>query len=114
MISQSSSEYIIYIVIEDKDINKAKNVLNEEYNNVNDMNLVYYENYSVITIVTNNSNNILKISNKIYNTLSKFDMNILTQTTSDSNISLVVEKKNLDFLLNNFHQTLFFKDTGIY
>ena len=111
MISQSSSEYSIYIVIYEKDYNKAINTLNQYYDKIIKRKLLTInsniDSRSIISIVTHNQSNILPISNIVYPLLKTNNINIYAQTTSDHNISLIVDRCYIDKILTMIHNHLF-------
>jgi len=110
MISQSSSEHSIYIVINEIDSDKAKYNLEKVYiEHIKNKEIIVEikNNKSVIAIETNNFNNILDISAKIYPIFKKYNIPIYTQNTSDHNVSLVIDRHNLISIQNILHDDIF-------
>ena len=111
MISQSSSEHSIYVVINENDFNIAKYHLNKEYEkqiNKNDVIIDYYNDKSVLSIETNNNDNITEISARIYPIFKKYNIKIYTQITSDHNICLILDRKYLNPIQILVHDEVFF------
>lgn len=99
LISQSSCEYSIYLVINRDDLITTENKLNELYQeqiNNKELSIVFFNDKSLLAIETNNSRNITYLMLKIYTIFTKNNTNIYTQTTSDHNISVVLDKENVD------------------
>lgn len=112
MISQSSSEHSIYIVINNKDFEVAEQILNRKYSlqiQTNEVILEFYNDKSVLSIETNNNENIVDISAKIYPIFKKYNIKINTQITSDHNICLILDRKNLESIQKLIHDELFFE-----
>ena len=111
MISQSSSEYSIYIVIYQKDYSNAIHMLNQYYEKIIKRKLLTInsniDSRSIISIVTHSQKNILSISNIVYPLLKSNNINIYAQTTSDHNISLIVDRCYIDKILTMIHNHLF-------
>lgn len=110
MISQSSSEHSIYIVINEEDSNKAKYNLEKTFARLikeNEINFEIKDNKSIIAIETNNSNNILDISAKIYPIFKKYNVPVYTQITSDHNVSIVIDRNNLKPIICMIHDEIF-------
>jgi bifunctional aspartokinase / homoserine dehydrogenase 1 len=110
MISQSSSEHSIYLVIYKKDLKRALKMLNNYYEkNIknNTLEIISYADKSVISIVTYSQKNILKISSIIFPLLKNINVNIYTQTASDNNICLIIDRDNVNRVLNIIHNNLF-------
>ena len=109
MISQSSSEHSIYLVIYQKDLQKALKMLNNDYQqNIENrkLNIESFNDKSVISIITNEQKNILEISNVIFPLLHKKNINVYTHTSSDKNISLIVDRENVISSVNMIHNNL--------
>jgi bifunctional aspartokinase / homoserine dehydrogenase 1 len=110
MISQSSSEHSIYIAIYESDSIKAKYNLEKTFYhqiNNNEMIVQIQDNKSIIAIETNNCNNILDISAKIYPIFKKYNVPIYTQNTSDHNVSIALDRKHLISIQNLIHDEIF-------
>ena len=116
MISQSSSEHSIYIIINEKDYETAKFELNREYEkqiNKNDVILKFWNDKSVLSIETNDNNNITEISARIYPIFRKYNIKIYTQITSDHNICLILDRKYLDPIQILIHDEIFFQKKSV-
>ena len=118
MISQSSSEHSIYVVIYESDSERAKYSLHQKYLKLvenKELIIEIKDSKSVIAIETNNSINILDISAKIYPLFKKYNVSVYTQITSDHNVSLVIDRKDLDSIQNLIHDEIFDhdKDTNV-
>lgn len=110
MISQSSSEHSIYIVINQKDFETVKYVLNKSYEKqiiTREVIIDFWNNKSVLAIETNNSENIIEISSKIYPIFQKNKKRIYSQITSDHNICLVIDENDLNFIQILVHDEIF-------
>ena len=110
MISQSSSEHSIYIVINEEDSFKAKYNLEKVFSRQikeKEINFEIKNNKSIIAIETNNSNNILDISAKIYPIFKKYNVPVYTQITSDHNVSIVIDRNNLKSIICMIHDEIF-------
>lgn len=113
MISQSSSEYSIYLAIYQKDYSNAMNTLNQYYEKIIKRKLLTItcniDNKSIISIVTPSQKNILAISNIIYPLFKMNNIDIYTQTYSDNNISFIVKRNKINKILTILHNHLFLK-----
>lgn len=111
MISQSSSEHSIYIAIYLYDLEKTRRVLNNEYKQkIIDGILSFdcYDDKSIIAIETDNQNNIISILGSVFPLLKQSSINVYTQTTSDHNICIVIDRNRVDQTLNMIHNYIFF------
>ena len=116
MISQSSSEHSIYVVINKKDTEVAKYQLSYSYQKQiksNDVILNFWDDKSVLAIETNNYNNITEILARIYPIFRKYHIKIYTQTNSDHNICLILDRKFLNPIQNLVHEEVFFQKKSI-
>ena len=116
MISQSSSEHSIYLVINQNDYNIAKIELEKNYIkqiDKNEMFIDFYNDKSILSIETNKLENIVNISSKIYPIFKKYRINIYTQITSDHNICLVLDRINLKPIQVLVHDEIFSKEKSI-
>ena len=109
MISQSSCEHSIYIVINKYDCCKTKKLLNDSYiNNIQSKEvLIEFNDKSILSIETNKSKNIVKLMSLIYNILDQNEVDVYTQTTSDHNICLVLDKETLNKIHIILHDKIF-------
>ena len=110
MISQSSCEYSIYLVIKKTDVDETNDKLKNEYLSeiVNhNLKIDFYNDKSVLAIETYNYQNIPKLMLKIYQIFVNLEIIIYTQTTSNHNICLVIDQKYLVLILKSIHQIIF-------
>ncbi|VVU94948.1 Homoserine dehydrogenase [seawater metagenome] len=110
MISQSSSEHSIYIVIKKNDFEVTQYCLSSAYEKQIDNGeviLKFWNDKSVLAIETNKSDNITLISSKIYSILRQYHIKLYTQTTSDHNLCLIIDSFHLHSLHNLLHTELF-------
>ena len=116
MISQSSSEHSIYLVINQNDYKLVKIELEKNYIKQIDnkeMYIDFYNDKSILSIETNKLENIVNISSKIYPIFKKYKIDIYTQITSDHNICLVLDRVNLKPIQVLVHDEIFFKEKSI-
>ncbi len=116
MISQSSSEHSIYVIINEKDYEIAKFELNQKYEKQiqkDDVILQFWNDKSVLSIETNRHSNITEISARIYPIFRKYNINIYTQITSDHNICLILDRKYLNPIQILVHDEVFFQKKSI-
>ena len=95
MISQSSSEHSIHVVINNKDYEVTKFKLNQLFEKqikTNDVILDFWNDKSALSIETNKNDNINEISARIYPLFRNYTK-IYTQITSDHNICLIIDRK---------------------
>ncbi len=115
LISQASSEHSICFGIPPVDALKAKEVLEQELKlellekTVN--RVLVEEDLSVIAIVGEKMRRTKGIAGRVFSALGDADVNIvaIAQGSSELNISLVIEKKQLKKALNAIHQKFFHK-----
>ena len=62
---------------------------------------------SILSIETSKSKNIVKLMSIIYNTLDQNEVDVYTQTTSDHNICLVLDKDILNKIHTILHDKIF-------
>ena len=110
MISQSSCEYSMYLVINYKDLHIAKNQLNQIYQcsiENEEMKIEFLQEKSLLAIETNNPLSITPLMLIIYNILNQQQTTIYTQNTSDHNICFIIDKDKLLNLHQMIHQEIF-------
>jgi aspartokinase/homoserine dehydrogenase 1 len=114
LISQASSEHSICFAIDPKASKQVKRILEKEFAHdiqVGDIEGVeIQENLSVIAIVGEGMKRHTGVSGKLFTVLGKNGINIVAtaQGSSELNISVVIEKKNISKALNVIHDTFFF------
>ena len=110
MISQSSCEYSMYLVINHQDLHIAKSQLNEIYQSSienEEMKIEFLQEKSLLAIETNNPLNITPLMLIIYNILNQQQTTIYTQNTSDHNICFIIDKDKLLNIHQLIHQKIF-------
>ena len=95
MISQSSSEHSIYVVINKKDTDIAKYQLSYSYQKQvksNEVILKFWDNKSVLAIETNNYDNITEILARIYPIFRKYHIKIYNLFVQRFYVKLIIIK----------------------
>ena len=114
LISQASSEHSICFAIDPKESKQVKRILEKEFAHdiqVGDIEgIEIQDNLSVIAIVGEGMRKSTGVSGKLFGALGKNGINIVAtaQGSSELNISVVIEKKNISKALNVIHDTFFF------
>ncbi|QII72249.1 bifunctional aspartate kinase/homoserine dehydrogenase I [Apibacter sp. B2966] len=113
LITQSSSEHSITFAIEPKDVHKAKQLFNSEFElelETNKLNPpTIEENLCVLAIVGENMKQTPGISGKLFQALGRNGINIhaIAQGSSEYNISVIIKRKNISKALNAVHDAFF-------
>jgi bifunctional aspartokinase / homoserine dehydrogenase 1 len=113
LITQSSSEHSITFAIEPKDVQKAKQLFNSEFElelETNKLNPpIVEENLCVLAIVGENMKQTPGISGKLFQGLGRNGINIhaIAQGSSEYNISVIIKRKNISKALNAVHDAFF-------
>lgn len=113
LITQSSSEHSITFAIEPKDVHKAKQFFNSEFElelETNKLNPpIIEENLCVLAIVGENMKQTPGISGKLFQALGRNGINIhaIAQGSSEYNISVIIKRKNISKALNAVHDAFF-------
>lgn len=113
LITQGSSEHSITFAVLPKDTNKAKAVLEEEFEYELNLGLIdeirVEKNLAVVAAVGENMKSITGISGKLFNALGKNGINVhaVAQGASELNISVVINNKDESKALNAIHETFF-------
>lgn len=113
LITQSSSEHSITFAIEPKDVHKAKQLFNSEFElelETNKLNSpIIEENLCVLAIVGENMKQTPGISGKLFQALGRNGINIhaIAQGSSEYNISVIIKRKNISKALNAVHDAFF-------
>lgn len=113
LITQASSEHSITVAINSEDTDRAVASLNEEFiydmsiNRIED--IVVEHELAIIAMVGDNMQFQAGISGKSLYTLGKNGVNIraIAQGSSERNISVVLEDKNVKKALNSLHESFF-------
>ncbi len=114
LISQASSEHSICFAIEPQMADKVKNILSKEFekeiSNGDIEGIEVQRDLSVIAVVGEGMRNHTGVSGKLFSVLGKNGINIVAtaQGSSELNISVVIEQKDLSKALNVIHETFFF------
>jgi aspartokinase/homoserine dehydrogenase 1 len=114
LISQASSEHSICFAIEPSASAEVKALLEEEFKNeiadgdVEGIDI--QENLSVIAVVGEGMRRHTGVSGKLFSVLGKNGINIIAtaQGSSELNISVVIERKDISKALNVIHDSFFF------
>ena len=113
LISQASSEYSICFAVENIHAEKCKKLLDNFFKEEIRNNLVeetsVISNLSIIAVVGSKMSHTPGVSGKLFSILGDHKINIcaIAQGSSEINISLVVETKNLKKALSCIHQRFF-------
>ena len=113
MITQASSEYSICIAVKSSDADKAKKHIDQEFEfeiNFGKVNPAKIENNMVnIAIVGDKMKDYQGISGKLFSSLGSNNINIraIAQGASERNISIMIDKKNIEKALNTLHESFF-------
>ena len=113
MITQASSEYSICIAVKSSDSDKAKKYIDQEFEfeinfgKVNPAKIEY--NMVNIAIVGDKMKDYQGISGKLFSSLGSNNINIraIAQGASERNISIMIDKKNIEKALNTLHESFF-------
>ena len=114
LISQASSEHSICFAINPSASANVKAILENEFKNeiaVGDVEGIdIQENLSVIAVVGEGMRRHTGVSGKLFSVLGKNGINIIAtaQGSSELNISVVIEKKDISKALNVIHDSFFF------
>jgi aspartokinase/homoserine dehydrogenase 1 len=116
MITQASSEHTITVGIDRKDADRAKESIELEFENeirlrkVNP--LAVEKDLSIIALVGSRMKQQVGVSANLFETLSHNGINVkaIAQGSTELNISVVVDKKNLAKSLNSLHESFFLSD----
>jgi aspartokinase/homoserine dehydrogenase 1 len=114
LISQASSEHSICFAIDPKVANKVDKILAKEFaqeiesGDIEGIDI--QQELSVIAIVGEGMRKHTGVSGRLFSVLGKNGINIIAtaQGSSELNISVVIEKKDLSKALNVIHETFFF------
>ena len=116
LITQASSEHSITFALEPKDAQRAKEVVEEEFQfelstkKVNP--IVIQKNLSVLAIIGENMRKSPGIAGKFFSALGKNGINIvaIAQGSSELNVSAIIPSKDLEKALNVTHESFFLSD----
>lgn len=116
MITQASSEHSITIGINLNDVEKAKKAITSEFTyeietrKINPLDVE--SDLSIVALVGSNMKHQVGVSAKLFETLSHNGTNIraIAQGSTELNISVVINKKDLKKSLNSVHESFFLSD----
>ncbi len=119
LVSQAASEHTTSFAVRNADADHAINVLREEFaaelaagtfNNIS-----AEPNLATVAIVGENMKHTTGIAGKLFNTLGRNGISVIAcaQGASETNISFVIEHKNLRKALNVIHDSFFLSDTQV-
>ncbi len=117
LITQASSEHSICFAISNKDANRAKQAINEEFSYEIEQQkidpVIVEENNAIIALVGDHMKSHQGISGKMFSTLGKNNVNIraIAQGASEKNISAVITHKDIKKALNVLHAAFFENQT---
>jgi len=113
LITQSSSEHSITLALQKVDAEKAKQLIEEEFYLEIEAKwlekIEIEENLAVIAIVGENMKRTPGVSGKLFNALGRNGINVhaIAQGSSEYNISVVINGKDLSKALNSVHDAFF-------
>ncbi|GAB5408804.1 MAG: bifunctional aspartate kinase/homoserine dehydrogenase I [Balneolaceae bacterium] len=116
MITQASSEHTITVGIDRVDAERARESIESEFEHelrqrkVNPLNIEV--NLSIVALVGTRMRQQVGVSANLFETLSHNGINVkaIAQGSTELNISVVVDKKNLSKSLNSLHESFFLSD----
>ena len=113
LITQASSEHSICLGVMEEDAGRAKNAVDEEFQNEISLNkidpLTIEIGLSIIALVGDRMKSHQGISGKMFSTLGKNNVNIraIAQGASEKNISAVIAQRDVKKALNSLHERFF-------
>ncbi|MEM7550765.1 MAG: bifunctional aspartate kinase/homoserine dehydrogenase I [Bacteroidota bacterium] len=116
LITQASSEHSITVGIDQKDAEKAKNAVNNEFQNelkTQAIEALKVElDLSVVALVGANMKEQVGVSGRMFETLGENGVNIkaIAQGSSELNISVVIKRSDLKKSLNVLHESFFLSE----
>lgn len=117
LITQASSEYSICFAVEPKDAEKAKSVIEREFEveffNKKIDKIIILREVSIVAIVGENMKQTPGIAAKMFSAFGKNGVNVvaIAQGSSEYNLSVVIDKKHLAKALNSLHEAFFLAGT---
>lgn len=119
LVSQASSENTTSFAVKNADADLAVNVLSEEFATElksGELSAISAErNLATVAIVGENMKHSTGIAGKLFNTLGRNGINVIAcaQGASETNISFVIDLKNLRKALNVIHDSFFLSETQV-
>ncbi len=119
LVSQASSENNTSFAVRNADADMAINVLNDEFaaefksGEISETSAE--RNLATVAIVGENMKHTTGIAGKLFNTLGRNGINVIAcaQGASETNISFVIDLKNLKKALNVIHDSFFLSETQV-
>jgi len=119
LVSQASSEHNTSFAVKNADADMAVKVLREEFaaelqsGEISDITAEH--NLATVAIVGENMKHATGIAGKLFNTLGRNGINVIAcaQGASETNISFVIDLKNLRKALNVIHDSFFLSETQV-
>ncbi len=116
LITQASSEHSICVGIDEKDCDKAKEAVEEEFEFELSLHkidgLEIEKQLSIVALVGSNMKQQVGVSGNMFSTLSQNGINIkaIAQGSSEKNISVVIQDNEVRKALNSLHESFFLSD----
>lgn len=116
MVSQASSEHSICFGVSMNDSIEAEKLINQEFKNEIKNNIIkklnVENNQCIVTLVGDKMKKHQGISGKMFSALGSNNINVkaITQGSSERNITVVIEKKDVKKALNILHERFFEKN----
>ena len=113
LITQASSQHSISLAIGPRDIPLARKVINREFElDLQSARLdrpLFDDNLSIIAVVGENMKNKRGLSGKVFSSLGRSGVNVvaIAQGSSELNISVVIDRKDLSKAMNSVHDAMF-------
>jgi aspartokinase/homoserine dehydrogenase 1 len=117
LITQGSSEHTISFAVKPVDAMIAKKSIEEAFALEIKAHLIervrVEENLSIVAVIGENMRNTPGVSGRLFQALGKNGISVVAtaQGSSELNISVVIQKENLNKALNALHQSFFLSDT---
>jgi len=113
LITQASSEHSISFAIAEKDANRAKSLIEEEFvREIENQNIAPIEierEQVIIAVIGEKMKSVPGVAGKLFDSLGKNGINVaaIAQGSSELNISFVINKKDTSKALNLIHDSFF-------
>lgn len=116
LITQASSEHSITFAISPDDAQEAKQILEKAFeaelrsNEIED--LIIEDDLSIVAVIGENMRNTPGISAKLFTALGRNGINVsaIAQGSSELNVSVVINRRDLSKALNALHESFFLSD----
>lgn len=113
LITQASSQHSISFAISPRDISLARRVINREFEQdfeTGRLDKPYFDDrLSILAVVGENMKNKRGLSGKVFSSLGRSGVNVIAiaQGSSELNISIVIDRKDLSKAANSVHDAMF-------